>query len=177
MFGIGPAELLVIAVVMLVVVGPQRLPELMKQFGRFFVQARRVTTDFHEAFESTIRDAEREINIEEQKKILGSLKEDIRQQKPDDQKIKKDELESRPGSESNPTAPNPTQAASSGTPETGHEHESTTDPEFKGVKTTIKIRGRSDDEEEVNWNFDGDYDLPPLKSPAPTDQKEGRTHV
>lgn len=70
MFGIGPTELIVIAVVALVVFGPQRLPELMRQLGRFVVHAKRVSSDIREVVDDTIKQAEREIALEEQKKSL-----------------------------------------------------------------------------------------------------------
>ena len=43
MFGIGLPELMVIAVVAVVVFGPDRLPELAKQAGRFVRQMRALT--------------------------------------------------------------------------------------------------------------------------------------
>jgi sec-independent protein translocase protein TatB len=42
MFNIGPSELLVILVLALVVVGPQRLPELSRQIGRGLREFRKV---------------------------------------------------------------------------------------------------------------------------------------
>ena len=45
MFGIGPMEIVVIIVVALLFVGPQKLPELAKQMGKFIVHAKRMTTD------------------------------------------------------------------------------------------------------------------------------------
>lgn len=65
MFGIGFTELIVIAVVALVVVGPKRLPDVMKQAGRFFVQMRRTANDVRSTFETVVRDAEDEIRREE----------------------------------------------------------------------------------------------------------------
>ena len=64
MFGIGPMELLVIAIVAIVFVGPQRLPEMMRKFGRMFVQVRRQTQDIRNSFNDVIRDAEREFELE-----------------------------------------------------------------------------------------------------------------
>lgn len=67
MFGIGFFELCVIAIAALVVVGPQKLPELMKQFGRFFVQIRRASNDVRSTFDTIVHDAENEIRKEEMK--------------------------------------------------------------------------------------------------------------
>lgn len=41
MFGIGTSELIVIAVVALLVVGPKKLPELAKSLGRGFAEMKR----------------------------------------------------------------------------------------------------------------------------------------
>lgn len=66
MFGIGPMELVVIAVVALIFVGPQRLPSLMRQFGKFFVQAKRYSTDVRDSFQQVVDQAERELRAEEE---------------------------------------------------------------------------------------------------------------
>ena len=65
MFGIGFFELCIIAVVALVFVGPKRLPDLMKQVGKFFVQARRVSNEVRSTFDTVVRDAEDDIRRQE----------------------------------------------------------------------------------------------------------------
>ncbi len=65
MFGIGFFELVIIAVVALIFVGPKRLPDVMKQAGRFFVQVRRTTNDVKSTFDDVVRQAENEIRREE----------------------------------------------------------------------------------------------------------------
>lgn len=65
MFGIGFFELVVIAIVALVFVGPKRLPEVMKQAGKFFVHIRRTANDVKGTFEGVLKDAEDEIRREE----------------------------------------------------------------------------------------------------------------
>lgn len=74
MFGIGPLELVVIAVAVLVFVGPQRLPELMRQFGKFFVQAKRYSGDLRESVQGAIREAETELRLEEAEKLRAEAK-------------------------------------------------------------------------------------------------------
>jgi sec-independent protein translocase protein TatB len=73
MFGVGFFELVIIAVVALVVVGPKRLPEVMRQAGRMFVHLRRTANDVRSTFEQVIRDAEDEMRREEAQSIRQSL--------------------------------------------------------------------------------------------------------
>jgi sec-independent protein translocase protein TatA len=66
MFGIGIPELLVIFVVALLVLGPQRLPEVAKALGKALAEFRRATSDLSEELgnarimlEEEVRQAER----------------------------------------------------------------------------------------------------------------------
>lgn len=63
MFDIGALELLVISVVALIVVGPERLPKLARTAGLWVGRARR-------AFSSVKEEIEREIKADELKEIL-----------------------------------------------------------------------------------------------------------
>lgn len=58
MFGIGYQELIVIMVVALVVVGPQRLPEMAGQVGKWVRDFRRMTADLTGEFEKTIAEVD-----------------------------------------------------------------------------------------------------------------------
>lgn len=73
MFGIGFSEILLIAVVALVFFGPKRLPELMRQGGRIFVQMRRAANDVRSTFDHVIRQAEDELRAIEREKLMKSL--------------------------------------------------------------------------------------------------------
>jgi Tat protein translocase TatB subunit len=71
MFGIGIPELVVILVVLLVFVGPERLPEVAKYLGKIFTEFRKATDDVSEELRSArlmleeeIRQAERETREE-----------------------------------------------------------------------------------------------------------------
>jgi Tat protein translocase TatB subunit len=55
MFGIGFPELLLIAVIALVVIGPKRLPDLAKALGRGFAEFRRATDELKQSFEEEAR--------------------------------------------------------------------------------------------------------------------------
>lgn len=70
MFDIGWSELLVIAVVAIVVVGPKDLPRLMRTFGHYAGKLRRAAADFQRQFE----DAMRETELEEVRKAIESVK-------------------------------------------------------------------------------------------------------
>ena len=65
MFGIGFMELVVLAVVVLLFVGPRRLPDLMRQFGRVFVRVRRMSAEVKSTFDNVIREAEQELDAEQ----------------------------------------------------------------------------------------------------------------
>ena len=58
MLGIGWAELLVIAVVAIIVVGPKELPRLMRTFGHYAGKVRHMAADFQRQFEEAVRDSE-----------------------------------------------------------------------------------------------------------------------
>ncbi|WP_102958255.1 Sec-independent protein translocase protein TatB [Mangrovicella endophytica] len=58
MFEIGWMELLVIAVVLIVVVGPKDLPRMLRTFGRATSQIRSMAGDFRRQFDDALREAE-----------------------------------------------------------------------------------------------------------------------
>ena len=67
MFGIGFSEICIIALFVLVFFGPQKLPELMRQFGKFFVHVRRVSNEVKANFDTVVREAEASLDEEEKK--------------------------------------------------------------------------------------------------------------
>ncbi|MGE0232351.1 MAG: Sec-independent protein translocase protein TatB [Flavobacteriaceae bacterium] len=58
MFDIGWSEMLVIAVVLIVVVGPKDLPRVLRSFGRYAGQLRRMAGDFQRQVNDAIRESE-----------------------------------------------------------------------------------------------------------------------
>jgi sec-independent protein translocase protein TatB len=72
MFDIGWSELLVIAVVAIIVVGPKDLPKLMRSIGHYAGKLRRAASDFQRQFEDAMRESE----VEEVRKAIESVKVD-----------------------------------------------------------------------------------------------------
>jgi sec-independent protein translocase protein TatB len=70
MFDIGWSELLVIAVVAIVVVGPKDLPRLMRSFGHYAGKLRRAASDFQRQFEEAMRESE----VDEVRKAIESVR-------------------------------------------------------------------------------------------------------
>lgn len=58
MFDIGYSELLLIAIVTLLVVGPKELPNLLRNIGRWTGQARSMARHFRAGFDTMVREAE-----------------------------------------------------------------------------------------------------------------------
>jgi sec-independent protein translocase protein TatB len=57
-FGVGYTELLVIAVVALIVVGPKDLPKLLRHLGQFTASVRRMAAEFQRHLDEVAREAE-----------------------------------------------------------------------------------------------------------------------
>jgi TatA/E family protein of Tat protein translocase len=62
-------HMIVVFVVVLVVFGPQKLPELARGLGKLMAEFRKASTDFRSAFEEEMRDLERQAREVERKKI------------------------------------------------------------------------------------------------------------
>jgi len=74
MFEIGWSELLVIAVVAIIVVGPKDLPRMLRTFGGFLGKARRMAFDVQRQFNDVLREAERQADLDDVRKQLAEVK-------------------------------------------------------------------------------------------------------
>jgi Tat protein translocase TatB subunit len=77
LFGIGPLEIAIVMVFALIFVGPQKLPGLAKQFGKLFVQLRRMTTDVRSTVDDYVREAEGELLKEEREKLQTLIQQEV----------------------------------------------------------------------------------------------------
>ena len=68
MFGIDSPELLVIAIVALVVIGPKELPGMLRSWGKWMAQARAMASEFRGHVDDMVRQSE----LDEVKKKLES---------------------------------------------------------------------------------------------------------
>jgi TatA/E family protein of Tat protein translocase len=64
-------HMIVVFLVVLVVFGPQKLPELARSFGKLMAEFRKASSDFKNAFEEEMRDLERQARIAELKKQVA----------------------------------------------------------------------------------------------------------
>jgi sec-independent protein translocase protein TatB len=79
MLDIGWSELLVIAIVAIVVVGPKDLPKMMRTFGLYAGKLRRAAADFQRQFEEAMAESE----ADEIRKNLESIRSGIGDYKPE----------------------------------------------------------------------------------------------
>lgn len=58
MFDVAPTELLLVAIVALVVIGPKDLPRVLRLLGQWAGKAKRVAAQFRSGFDEMVREAE-----------------------------------------------------------------------------------------------------------------------
>jgi sec-independent protein translocase protein TatB len=73
MFDVGWSEILVIAVVAILVVGPKELPKMLRTFGKTMGTVRRTANDFKRQFDEALREAERQADLEDTRKELQAI--------------------------------------------------------------------------------------------------------
>ncbi|OGB67085.1 MAG: hypothetical protein A2Y94_10775 [Caldithrix sp. RBG_13_44_9] len=76
MFGIGPPELLVIFLIILILFGAKRLPELARSLGRSINEFKNATQNIKSELDVTKEDLPKEKRIPEEKKESGTKNKD-----------------------------------------------------------------------------------------------------
>jgi sec-independent protein translocase protein TatB len=71
MFGIGGQEIVIIGLLFLVIFGPNALPKMARDLGRFVSEARRSIDEFKEEL-TAVEDDEDEENTRKKKRVGGS---------------------------------------------------------------------------------------------------------
>lgn len=99
MFDIGWTELLVVATVAIIVVGPKDLPRMLRTFGQTVGKIKRMAGEFQSTFNDALRDVEKQVDIDEMRKAadvagnfdpLGDIKKTLDPLKNVDAEIKRD---------------------------------------------------------------------------------------
>lgn len=67
MLDVGWTEILVIAIVLIIVVGPKDLPQMLRTFGRMMTKMRGMASDFRQQFDEALREAD----LDDVKKTIG----------------------------------------------------------------------------------------------------------
>ena len=75
MFGIGFPELVVILAVALIVLGPQRLPEVARMLGRAYAQLRRASEEFQQTIRQDLAALERQEDVNRNKAVAQEIRE------------------------------------------------------------------------------------------------------
>ena len=75
MLGIGLPELVMIMILALLVLGPQRLPEVARMLGRAYGQLRRASEEFQNTIRQDIASIERQEDVNRNKAVTDEIRE------------------------------------------------------------------------------------------------------
>ena len=77
MFGIGIPEIIVIAAVALVFIGPEKLPGVLRSIGKGLVELKRATSDARSTVQNEMQKIEEEIELNEVRKTAEDFSNDL----------------------------------------------------------------------------------------------------
>ena len=77
MFGIGLPEMIIIAVVALIFIGPDKLPGVLRSIGRGFVELKRATSDVRSNVQEEMQKIEEEIELKEVRESAQDFKNEL----------------------------------------------------------------------------------------------------
>ena len=77
MFGIGLPEMIIIAVVALIFIGPDKLPGVLRSIGKGLVELKRATSDVRSTVQEEIQKIEDEIELKEVRESAQDFKNEL----------------------------------------------------------------------------------------------------
>ena len=77
MFGIGLPEMIIIAIVALIFIGPDKLPGVLRSIGKGLVELKRATSDVRSTVQEGMQKIEDEIEIKEVQESAQDLKDEF----------------------------------------------------------------------------------------------------
>ena len=77
MFGIGLPEMIIIAVVALIFIGPDKLPGVLRSIGKGLVELKRATSDVRSTVQEEMQKIEEEIELKEVREAAQDFKNEL----------------------------------------------------------------------------------------------------
>ncbi len=77
MFGIGLPEMIIIAVVALIFIGPDKLPGVLRSIGKGLVELKRATSDVRSTVQEEMQKIEEEIELKEVRESAQDFKNEL----------------------------------------------------------------------------------------------------